>query len=97
MYVAQNADSSSHTGDPPAKELWDRAITAAGLFSEAARGSGRNLTRATLLQSLENLKEVRTNLAQPISFGAGRHVGSTEVRMLQFDPADGTLHPSANR
>jgi ABC-type branched-subunit amino acid transport system substrate-binding protein len=93
MYVAQNADSSSRTTDAPSRELWDRATTAAALFSEAVRGSGRSLTRATLVQSLEKLQDIRTNLAQPLSFGAGRHVGSTQVQMLQFDPADGTLHP----
>lgn len=93
LYVAQNADSSSRMTDDPSKELWDRATTAAALFSEAVRGSGRNLTRATLIQSLENLQDIRTNLGQPLSFGAGRHVGSTEVHMLQFDPADGTMRP----
>jgi hypothetical protein len=90
-YIAQNADASRRTPAPIQKELWDRATTAAGLFTEAARASGRSLTRATLVQSLENLQDVRTDLARPIGFGAGRHVGSTEVRMLQLNPADGTL------
>jgi ABC-type branched-subunit amino acid transport system substrate-binding protein len=47
--------------------------TAAMLFHEAAKRAGGNLTRETLIQSLNSIQGFQTGWSVPLSYGAGAH------------------------
>jgi ABC-type branched-subunit amino acid transport system substrate-binding protein len=47
--------------------------TAAMLFHEAAKRAGANLTRETLIQSLNSIQGFQTGWSVPLSYGAGAH------------------------
>ena len=49
------------------------AWTAAMVFSEAARKSGKNLSRESLIQQLEALQSFETGWSVPLSYGSGPH------------------------
>jgi ABC-type branched-subunit amino acid transport system substrate-binding protein len=47
--------------------------TAAMVFHEAAKRAGSNLTRETLIQSLNSMQGFQTGWSVPLSYGAGAH------------------------
>jgi ABC-type branched-subunit amino acid transport system substrate-binding protein len=47
--------------------------TAAMVFHEAAKRAGANLTRETLIQSLNSIQGFQTGWSVPLSYGAGAH------------------------
>jgi ABC-type branched-subunit amino acid transport system substrate-binding protein len=49
------------------------AWTAAMVFQEAAKRAGANLSRETLIQSLNSLQGFQTGWSVPLSYGAGAH------------------------
>jgi hypothetical protein len=53
---------------------------------EALRRTGRNLTRATLVEALEGFHRVETSLHAPVSFGPDRRVGSSVVGVTPRQP-----------
>jgi ABC-type branched-subunit amino acid transport system substrate-binding protein len=61
------------------------AYGAAQTFAEAARASGRQLSRAALLASLEGLRDFKTGVVPPLTFGANRRVGASGSYIVGLD------------
>ncbi|HEX8456552.1 MAG TPA: ABC transporter substrate-binding protein [Pyrinomonadaceae bacterium] len=61
------------------------AYGAAKTFVEATRTSGRDLSRASLRASLENLREFKTGVVPPLTFGANRRVGASGAYIVGLD------------
>lgn len=61
------------------------AYGAAKTFVEATKASGRGLSRAALLSALEGLREFKTGVVPPLSFGANRRVGASGSYVVQID------------
>ena len=69
--------------------------TAAMVFVEAVKRAGPNLTRATLVQALDSIRNFQTGWSSPISYGTGNHDPNHCVRQTQHDPSpfpQGTWH-----
>ncbi|HEX6184202.1 MAG TPA: ABC transporter substrate-binding protein [Pyrinomonadaceae bacterium] len=76
------------------------AYAAARTFVEAATAGGRRLNRAALVASLEQLRDFRTGVLPPLSFGPNRRVGATgsyvvgvDVQAKEYKPLSGRLVP----
>jgi ABC-type branched-subunit amino acid transport system substrate-binding protein len=74
------------------------------VFYEAVKLSGRQLDRATLLRSLEQLQDFKTGVMPPITFGPNRRIGSTgsyivgiDLDKKQYVPLTDRLIPRSNR
>jgi ABC-type branched-subunit amino acid transport system substrate-binding protein len=52
------------------------AFAGAKVFFEAAKVSGRQLNRTALINSLEQMREFKTGVVPPLTFGSNRRVGS---------------------
>jgi ABC-type branched-subunit amino acid transport system substrate-binding protein len=61
------------------------ALVAAKILVEGLRRSGRALSRAKLVSSLEGLSKFDTGLTPPISFGQSRHVGARGAHVVAID------------
>lgn len=61
------------------------AYAAAQAFIEATKLSTRRLNRATLISSLEGLKDYRTGVVPPITFGPNRRIGSVGSYVMGID------------
>ncbi|HYE16329.1 MAG TPA: ABC transporter substrate-binding protein, partial [Pyrinomonadaceae bacterium] len=61
------------------------AYAAAKTLVEAAKSSGRQLTRASLVASLERLRDFQTGVLPPLTFGPNRRVGSEGAYVVGLD------------
>ncbi|HEV2801263.1 MAG TPA: ABC transporter substrate-binding protein [Pyrinomonadaceae bacterium] len=61
------------------------AYGAAKTLVEATKASGRELSRAALRSSLEGLREFKTGVVPPLSFGANRRVGASGSYIVGLD------------
>ncbi|MDX6271320.1 MAG: hypothetical protein QOD28_2543 [Acidobacteriota bacterium] len=61
------------------------AYGAAKTFVEATKLSGRQLSRAALLSSLEGLRDFKTGVVPPLTFGANRRVGASGSYIVGVD------------
>jgi ABC-type branched-subunit amino acid transport system substrate-binding protein len=61
------------------------AYGAAKTFVEATKSSGRRLSRSALLASLEGLRDFRTGVVPPLTFGANRRVGASGAYIVAVD------------
>ena len=61
------------------------AFAAAKTFAEATKMSGRQLSRATLIGSLERLRDYRTGAVPPLTFGQNRRVGAAGSYVVGID------------
>jgi ABC-type branched-subunit amino acid transport system substrate-binding protein len=61
------------------------AYASAKVFVEAIKSSGRQLSRATLISSLERLQEFNTGVTPPISFGPNRRIGASGAYIVGID------------
>jgi ABC-type branched-subunit amino acid transport system substrate-binding protein len=61
------------------------AYGAAKTFVEAAKSSGRQLSRSALLASLEGLRDFKTGVVPPLTFGANRRVGASGCYIVGVD------------
>jgi ABC-type branched-subunit amino acid transport system substrate-binding protein/cytochrome c553 len=61
------------------------AYGAAKTFVEATKSSGRELSRSALLASLEGLRDFRTGVVPPLTFGANRRVGASGSYIVALD------------
>lgn len=61
------------------------SFAGAKVFFEAAKLSGRQLTRTALISSLEQLREFRTGVVPPLTFGSNRRVGSIGSHIVGVD------------
>jgi ABC-type branched-subunit amino acid transport system substrate-binding protein len=62
------------------------SYAAAQIFIEAAKTSGRQLSRETFNAALEKLQGFRTEVLPPISFGPHRRIGAIGAYVVQVDP-----------
>jgi ABC-type branched-subunit amino acid transport system substrate-binding protein len=61
------------------------AYAATKILFEAAKLSSRQLDRATLISSLEQIQDLRTGVIPPVSFGPNRRVGSIGSYVVGID------------
>ncbi|HEY1403867.1 MAG TPA: ABC transporter substrate-binding protein, partial [Pyrinomonadaceae bacterium] len=61
------------------------AYGAAKTFVEATKSSGRQLSRSALLASLEGLRDFKTGVVPPLTFGANRRVGASGCYIVGLD------------
>lgn len=61
------------------------AYGAAKTFVEATKLSGRQLSRATLLASLEQLNDFKTGVVPPLTFGPNRRIGASGCYIVGLD------------
>lgn len=65
------------------------ALGAAKIFVETAKRSGRRLNRAVLVNTIEQLRDFKTGVAPPVSFGPGHHIGAHSSYIVRIDTASG--------
>jgi hypothetical protein len=80
------------------------AYASARTFVEAVTVGGRRLNRAALVASLEQLRDFRTGIVPPLSFGPNRRVGANgsyvvgvNLRAKEYTPLSGRLVPREPR
>jgi ABC-type branched-subunit amino acid transport system substrate-binding protein len=61
------------------------AYGAAKTFVEATKLSGRQLSRSTLLTSLEQLNDFKTGVVPPLTFGPNRRIGASGCYIVGVD------------
>ncbi len=61
------------------------ALAAAQIFAEGITRAGKNLTRESLIQSLETLSNFTTGLTQPISYSPTRRIGAQGAYIIKLD------------
>jgi ABC-type branched-subunit amino acid transport system substrate-binding protein len=69
------------------------AFAATKVFFEAAKLSSRQLDRATLISSLEQIQDLRTGVVPPLTFGPNRRVGSVGSYIVGIDLANKQYTP----
>jgi hypothetical protein len=67
------------------------ALSGAKLLIEALQRAGRDVSRRTLISTLETFRDVRTGLIPPVTFGPNRRIGVTEAHIVSVDPVSGKL------
>jgi mono/diheme cytochrome c family protein len=60
-------------------------VAAVKVFIEGLKRAGRELTRETLIASLEQLYQFSTGITPPITYARNRHMGSEQVYVLGVD------------
>jgi len=69
------------------------AFAAAKVFTEGVKLSGRRLSRAGLVLSIEQLRDFRTGVLPPLTFGPNRRAGVTGAYIVGVDSANKRLTP----
>ncbi|WP_342381825.1 ABC transporter substrate-binding protein [Myxococcus stipitatus] len=69
------------------------AYAAARVLVEALTRAGAEVTRASLTQHLEALRDFDTGVSPPVTFGANRRVGIQGAQLATLDAATGQLVP----
>jgi ABC-type branched-subunit amino acid transport system substrate-binding protein len=72
------------------------AYAAAKVFVEGIKSSGRELSRASLVASLERLQDFNTGVAPPVTFGPNRRVGAAGSYIVGIDSARKQYIPLSN-
>ena len=85
-------DGRPRTGRQVATEV--AALTAAKTLVEGLKRTGRDLSRAQLIRSLEGLVRFETGLSPPLTFGPGRRVGARGAYAVAVDAAAKTITPT---
>lgn len=67
----------------PAPSLLD--LASAKVLTEALRQSGRQLTRAKLVNALRNLRDFDTGLAPLVSYGPERRIGTSQACVVKWN------------
>ncbi|HWP45436.1 MAG TPA: ABC transporter substrate-binding protein [Blastocatellia bacterium] len=73
------------------------AYAAARLLVEATKSSGRHLSRAGLIKALEQLKDFKTGVVPPLSFGPNRRIGARGSLIVGIDPVNRQYRPLTDR
>jgi ABC-type branched-subunit amino acid transport system substrate-binding protein len=60
-------------------------LAAAKVLEEGLRRSGRDLSRAKLIEELERLEEFSTGYSRPLTYGSSRRIGSMGAYVLAAD------------
>ncbi|WP_263352895.1 cytochrome c/ABC transporter substrate-binding protein [Acidicapsa acidisoli] len=90
-YIALRDEPSSNQFSGLTRWIWERATASASLLTEGLKSAGRDTNREALLAALEDVKDARTALPRPITFGPNRHIGATEIRIMELDPHSHSL------
>lgn len=76
------------------------AFASAKVLVEATKNSGRQITRNSLINSLEALREFKTGVVPPVTFGPNRRIGTTgsyivgvDQNKKEFVPLTGLIVP----
>lgn len=69
------------------------AFAAAKVFTEGVKLSGRRLSRAGLISSIEQLRDFRTGVLPPLTFGPNRRLGVYGAYIVGVDSANQRLKP----
>lgn len=69
------------------------ALAAVEILAEALRRAGRDLTRDSLIERLEEFQAFNTGYAPPLTYNAGRRIGARGAYLLRLDLAARTLSP----
>ncbi|HEX6184086.1 MAG TPA: ABC transporter substrate-binding protein, partial [Pyrinomonadaceae bacterium] len=69
------------------------AFAAAKVFTEGVKLSGRRLSRAGLVVSIEHLRDFKTGVLPPLTFGPNRRLGVAGAYVVGVDSANGRLTP----
>jgi ABC-type branched-subunit amino acid transport system substrate-binding protein len=69
------------------------AFAAAKVFIEGVKLSGRRLSRAGLVDSIERLRDFRTGVLPPLTFGPNRRLGVVGAYVVGVDSANKRLTP----
>jgi ABC-type branched-subunit amino acid transport system substrate-binding protein len=72
------------------------ALAAAQVFAEGLARAGKNLTRETLITSLESLSNFTTGLTQPISYSPTRRIGAQGAYVIKVDLKAKSLVPASD-
>jgi ABC-type branched-subunit amino acid transport system substrate-binding protein/mono/diheme cytochrome c family protein len=70
------------------------ALAAADLLVEALKRAGRDLHRDRLVGALEGIRDFRTGLAPPLTFGPNRRVGAPGAHVVAVDLSAHRLVPT---
>ncbi len=70
------------------------AYSAAAVMVESLMRTGRDVSRAGLVERLEGLREFRGGMTPPLTFGPNRYVGSRGAEIVRYDPVKATLATS---
>lgn len=80
------------------------AYAAAKVFVEAAKSTGRQMSRSSLISALEQMHEVKTGVIGPVTFGPNRRIGSSGCYVVRVDAlkrryvmASGRIVPKGSR
>jgi ABC-type branched-subunit amino acid transport system substrate-binding protein len=73
------------------------AYAATKVLFEAAKLSSRQLDRATLVNSLEQIQDLRTGIVPPLTFGPNRRVGSIGSYVVRIDLTNKQYTPVSDR
>jgi ABC-type branched-subunit amino acid transport system substrate-binding protein len=95
QYLMKKAGASA--GSPAYQAL---AFASAKILVEATKESGTHLTRNLLITALEQLREFKTGVAPPVTFGPDRRIGATgsyivgiDLTKKEFVPLTGMIVP----
>ena len=64
------------------------AFAAAKLFVEGLRRAGRNLSRARIVEGIEELYEFKTGVTPPLTYGPNRRIGALGAHIVAIDLAN---------
>lgn len=67
------------------------AYSTAALLIEALMRTGRDISRAGLIESLENVRNFEGGMTPALSFGPNRHVGSRGADIVRYDAKTASL------
>ena len=73
------------------------AFAAAKLLVEATKSSSRQLSRASLIKSLEQMRSFKTGVVPPVSFGPNQRIGATGSYVVSIDLANNQYKPLGDR
>jgi ABC-type branched-subunit amino acid transport system substrate-binding protein len=73
------------------------AYAATKILFEASKLSSRQLDRATLIKSLEQIHDLRTGVVPPLTFGPNRRVGSIGSYVVGIDLSNKQYTPMSDR
>lgn len=69
------------------------AFAAAKVFTEGVKLSGRRLSRAGLINSIEQLRDFKTGVLPPLTFGPNRRMGVSGAYIVGVDSVNKRLTP----
>ncbi|HEX8844760.1 MAG TPA: ABC transporter substrate-binding protein [Pyrinomonadaceae bacterium] len=73
------------------------AYAATRILFEATKSAGRQLDRTALISALEQIRELKTGVVPPVTFGPNRRIGSNGSYVVRVDPGNKQYVPLTGR